>query len=44
MTNLSVDQFSAESVTRGYALRWQVERLAHVGHDVEVSVDAFAGG
>ena len=27
MTNLSVDQFSAESVTRGYPLRWQVEIL-----------------
>ncbi len=27
MTNLPVDQFSAESVTRVYALRWQVEIL-----------------
>jgi len=27
MTNLPVDQFSAESVTRDYALRWQVEIL-----------------
>ena len=27
MTNLPVDQFSAESMTRGYALRWQVEIL-----------------
>jgi len=27
MINLPVDQFSAESVTRVYALRWQVEIL-----------------